>query len=110
MGNLVSVCELTWEGNNVTESTKPQKVNKLASKKCIQVSCGSQHTACLTETGKVITFGLNQDGRLGIGGSIKSSAEPVVVKSLKGQGIRHVFSGGAHMMAFKQLKVRGAML
>lgn len=39
----------------------------LESKKVVSVSCGFQHTACLTEDGEVYTWGLGKNGALGHG-------------------------------------------
>jgi E3 ubiquitin-protein ligase HERC3 len=40
----------------------PVLVEPLLSQRIIQVSCGENHTACLTSSGVVITFGCNEVG------------------------------------------------
>lgn len=39
----------------------------LESKKVVQVACGFQHTACVTEDGEVYTWGFGKNGALGHG-------------------------------------------
>eukprot|EP01048_Picozoa_sp_COSAG05_P001454 COSAG05_NODE_49_length_24373_cov_16.162561_10_plen_70_part_00 len=59
---------------------------------CLQVSCGKGHTLALQEDGRVLAFGLNDDGQLGIGGT-KNSATPVQCR-LSGQFATQVACGG----------------
>lgn len=44
-----------------------------------RVCCGSEHTAVLTESGKVLTWGWNEHGNCGVNG-IENVAEPTEVK------------------------------
>jgi NIMA (never in mitosis gene a)-related kinase len=59
----------------------PTRVTSLGNVKVIDVSLGLTHTAVLTDTGKVITFGRNSDGQLGRGHT-KHSPNPGYVKPL----------------------------
>jgi alpha-tubulin suppressor-like RCC1 family protein len=51
------------------------------SHKVADVSLGPTHTAVLTKSGHVITFGHNAEGQLGRGHR-RSSSEPLIVKSM----------------------------
>ena len=52
-------------GNKVIFYTSiPQKVDLPP---CAQISCGYNHTICLSENGEVYSLGCNEDGQLGIG-------------------------------------------
>eukprot|EP01084_Bolivina_argentea_P077555 140708_1 len=45
----------------------PKIVNSLLGKRVINISCGGLHTICVTEDGKVYSWGNGEDGRLGHG-------------------------------------------
>ena len=50
--------------------------------KTVEISCGHQHAACKTATGKVFTWGSSMQGQLGIG-SRKNATRPVLVKAVE---------------------------
>lgn len=50
--------------------------------KVADISLGPTHTAVLTESGHVVTFGLNAEGQLGRGHLKSSSPGPCMVKSM----------------------------
>jgi alpha-tubulin suppressor-like RCC1 family protein len=50
--------------------------------KTVEISCGHQHAACKTATGKVFTWGSGLQGQLGVG-SKKSAIKPVLVKAVE---------------------------
>jgi alpha-tubulin suppressor-like RCC1 family protein len=50
--------------------------------KIADVSLGPTHTAVLTKSGHVITFGRNAEGQLGRGHLRSSSSGPLIVKSM----------------------------
>lgn len=50
--------------------------------KVVDVSLGPTHTAVLTESGHVVTFGRNAEGQLGRGHLRSSSSGPRMVKSM----------------------------
>jgi alpha-tubulin suppressor-like RCC1 family protein len=50
--------------------------------KVADVSLGPTHTAVLTETGHIVTFGRNTEGQLGRGHLRSTSSGPAVVKSM----------------------------
>ena len=45
----------------------PRKVVRLLKHRVVHASCGGAHTAVLTETKTVFTFGRGRNGRLGLG-------------------------------------------
>uniref|UniRef100_A0A452SB38 HECT and RLD domain containing E3 ubiquitin protein ligase family member 6 n=1 Tax=Ursus americanus TaxID=9643 RepID=A0A452SB38_URSAM len=58
--------QLALRQNNVpVQSHKPRSVGALKNLGVIYISCGYEHTAVLTQTGKVFTFGGNSYGQLG---------------------------------------------
>ena len=50
--------------------------------KTVEISCGHQHAACKTATGKVFTWGSGAQGQLGIGAR-KNATKPVLVKAVE---------------------------
>jgi len=54
-------------GDESTTLLKPRLVEPLLSHRIVSVACGWTHTACLTDRGKVLTFGSNSFGALGHG-------------------------------------------
>ena len=64
----------TWGNNNKgqlglgdTENRAfPTQVRSLRNQKVCYVSCGAEHTVCLTEDGGVFSFGSGQYGQLGM--------------------------------------------
>ncbi|XP_002731129.2 regulator of chromosome condensation-like [Saccoglossus kowalevskii] len=50
-------------GDNVMERKKPALVD--IPEKTVQIIAGGMHTVCLTEKGKIYTFGCNDEGALG---------------------------------------------
>ncbi|KAM4898749.1 serine/threonine-protein kinase Nek9 isoform 4-T4 [Sylvia borin] len=46
---------------------QPKHVEKLQGKAIRQVSCGDDFTVCITERGRLLTFGSNKCGQLGVG-------------------------------------------
>lgn len=64
------------------------------------ISCGEDHSAFLTNNGKLYTLGSNHSGRLGIGNrTIFQSNKPLLVESLEEIFISFVSCGWAHTCA-----------
>ena len=57
----------------------PQKVDLPP---CTQISCGDQFTMCLSESGEVYSFGINEYGSLGLG-TYTNHNSPQLISSLK---------------------------
>ena len=73
----------------------PLKVEALAEKRVLQVTAGYYHTAVLTTTDEVFTFGNGRYGQLGHN-LVNDEATPRLVQALCGQMIRQVSGGGYH--------------
>ncbi|XP_075638521.1 uncharacterized protein LOC142610565 isoform X2 [Castanea sativa] len=89
----------TWGSNregqlgypSVDTQPTPRRVSSLRSK-ILSVAAANKHTAVVSETGEVFTWGCNREGQLGYGTSNSASNyTPRVVEYLKGK----VFSGVA---------------
>lgn len=61
----------------------------------VELSCGDEHTAVVTESGRMFTFGSNEWGQLGLGHS-NNVIKPSCVKSLKPDKVSLVACGKAH--------------
>ena len=89
-------------GNTITPQRSPvdvSGVNGYDKTNCVMVSCGALHTIILLNTGKVMTFGSNLDGQLGIGTSDASSNIPVDVSGANGYDKTNcvmICCGGVH--------------
>ncbi|KAL0478072.1 ultraviolet-B receptor UVR8 [Acrasis kona] len=61
------------------------------------VACGDYHTIALTSSGRVMTFGDNDDGQLGLG-SIKSQNRPTFIESsiMAGKFFVNAAAGSSH--------------
>ncbi|PIK61243.1 hypothetical protein BSL78_01802 [Apostichopus japonicus] len=69
--------------------------------KVFQVSCGDDHSAFVTENGRLYTFGANEWGQLGLGSS-KSTTKPSSVKALKQEGVKVVACGRLHTLVLSK--------
>ena len=72
----------------------------IAAKNLVQVVCGELHTAALTEDGKVYTWGLGKNGRLGHGDA-QTYMRPLLVSTLVNSKttIVQIACGGLHTSA-----------
>ena len=61
----------------------------------VAISCGDEHTAVVTQTGRLFTFGSNEFGQLGLGHN-ESILKPSCVKSLKPDKVKAVACGKSH--------------
>ncbi|XP_035686507.1 X-linked retinitis pigmentosa GTPase regulator-like isoform X1 [Branchiostoma floridae] len=61
------------------------------------VACGDEHTALVTENGRLYTFGSNDWGQLGLGHT-KTASKPSCVKSLKHEKAKLVACGRSHTL------------
>ncbi|XP_048220418.1 probable E3 ubiquitin-protein ligase HERC6 [Perognathus longimembris pacificus] len=80
------------------QSYKPLSVGALKTLGVTYISCGHEHTAVLTQDGKVFTFGDNSFGQLGF----ESSApvrEPKLVERLDGP-VSQIDCGSYHTLAY----------
>jgi E3 ubiquitin-protein ligase HERC2 len=71
---------------------KPRMIEALRSKKIRDIACGSSHSAAITSSGELYTWGLGEYGRLGHGDNI-TQLKPKLVKALSGHRIVQVACG-----------------
>ncbi|KAH3761042.1 ADPribosylation factor subfamily protein [Pelomyxa schiedti] len=97
----------TWGSGNLgqlglgelTASSVPVSVDFFPSQglKVTQVACGDNHTAIITETGALYTFGDNKSGQLGTGDNSPRNSPTLVVFGLSTTAaVRQVAAGGAY--------------
>jgi len=77
----------------------PTQVRSLRHQNVARVSCGAEHSACLTSDGGVFTFGHGGYGQLGHGGK-SSEVLPRKVMELMGTDVTQVACGKLHTLAF----------
>lgn len=65
-------------GNRLTLE-KPRLIESLKSKRVRDIACGSSHSAAITSSGELYTWGLGEYGRLGHGDSI-TQLKPKLVR------------------------------
>lgn len=73
-------------------------VDSLAGKRVKQVACGGFHTAAVTETGEVYTWGGGEHGQLGHGDKVNKTV-PTLVRSLVDKLVVQVTCGWSHTVA-----------
>ena len=71
---------------------KPRLVEALKAKRVRDVACGSSHSAAITSSGELYTWGCGEYGRLGHGDNI-TQLRPKQVKALAGQRVIQVACG-----------------
>ncbi|KAJ8962033.1 hypothetical protein NQ314_005815 [Rhamnusium bicolor] len=71
---------------------KPRMIESLRSKKTRDIACGSSHSAAITSSGELYTWGLGEYGRLGHGDNV-TQLKPKLVKALVGHRIVQVACG-----------------
>lgn len=82
----------------------PVMVPALSQQLVLKVSCGSTHTACITESGKLWIWGCGDGGRLGLGdGMFKTIWSPVLVESLSHETITSVSCGNTTTLVATQV-------
>ena len=71
------------------------------------LSCGDEHTAVVTSSGRIFTFGSNESGQLGLGHN-NNVIKPSCVKSIKPDRVRAVACGKGHtILATESAKLFG---
>ncbi|CAL1297267.1 unnamed protein product [Larinioides sclopetarius] len=56
-------------GNGTRSSDRPKKIESINGKEVIDIACGGAHSACITSSGELFTWGKGRYGRLGHGDS-----------------------------------------
>ena len=85
-------------GGQGTELVPRRVEGTLVGKRVVQVVCGGNHTAVITSTGELFTFGDGMDGQLGHGelGSVFLINAPQRVEALRGERVVQVACGVVH--------------
>ncbi|KAM6945675.1 retinitis pigmentosa GTPase regulator b [Aplochiton taeniatus] len=65
----------------------------------LKIACGDEHTALITENGKLFMFGSNNWGQLGLG-SKATVNKPTCVKALKSEKVQLVACGRNHTIVY----------
>lgn len=94
---------LTWGrgifgqlGHGDTENySLPTPVEALLKVQIAQVTCGWQHTLCLSTLGKVYSWGYGEDGQLGHG-ETSDQTTPKEVEFFRKNGIKVAFIAAGH--------------
>ena len=73
----------------------PRAVEALAGKRITQVTCGSYHTAAVSDSGELFTWGGGMYGKLGHGDE-NGHAVPLLVAALRGVSVVQVACGSRH--------------
>ncbi|XP_060689029.1 X-linked retinitis pigmentosa GTPase regulator-like isoform X2 [Hemiscyllium ocellatum] len=73
----------------------------LKNDKAISISCGDEHTAFVTENGKLYIFGSNNWGQLGLG-TKNTVNKPTCVKALKSEKVKLTACGRNHTLVFTE--------
>nr|ADA84473.1 retinitis pigmentosa GTPase regulator protein 2 1-17 isoform [Danio rerio] len=65
----------------------------------LRISCGDEHTALVTENGKLFMFGSNNWGQLGLGTKTTVN-KPTCVKALRSERVKLTACGRTHTLVF----------
>ncbi|XP_056107333.1 retinitis pigmentosa GTPase regulator b isoform X2 [Rhinichthys klamathensis goyatoka] len=65
----------------------------------LRISCGDEHTALVTENGKLFMFGSNNWGQLGLGTKTTVN-KPTCVKALKSESVKLAACGRTHSLVY----------
>ncbi|KAG1949779.1 retinitis pigmentosa GTPase regulator b [Pimephales promelas] len=65
----------------------------------LRISCGDEHTALVTENGKLFMFGSNNWGQLGLGTKTTVN-KPTCVKALKSERVKLAACGRTHSLVY----------
>lgn len=83
---------------SVDTQPTPRRVSSLRSR-IVSVAAANKHTAVVSETGEVFTWGCNKEGQLGYGTSNSASNyTPRLVESLKGKVFTGVAAAKCHTL------------
>ncbi|XP_032188747.1 probable E3 ubiquitin-protein ligase HERC6 isoform X3 [Mustela erminea] len=82
----------------VVQSSKPCSVDALENLGVVYISCGYEHTAVLTQTGEVFTFGGNSYGQLGYSTTAEKEG-PQLVEGIDGL-VSQIDCGSYHTLAY----------
>lgn len=78
-------------GNRLTLE-KPKLIETLKNKRIREIACGSSHSAAITASGELYTWGLGEYGRLGHGDN-NTQLKPKLVQALSGHRVVQIACG-----------------
>ena len=81
---------------NENGCSTPRKVEALTGHHIAQIACGSRHTAIVTSTGKLYTWGDKDNGVAGHGDSESHQYTPKLLEKLKDEQIVQLSACGFH--------------
>ncbi|KAM7339371.1 hypothetical protein ACRRTK_002855 [Alexandromys fortis] len=88
-------------GTFLFETPEPRAVERLRGQKIGFVSCGENHTALLTDAGRLFTFGDGRHGKLGLGvDNFTNRFFPALCRDFLKFTVRLVACGGCHTLVF----------
>ncbi|XP_044793373.2 X-linked retinitis pigmentosa GTPase regulator isoform X3 [Bubalus bubalis] len=88
-------------GTFTFETSEPKVIESVKDKKISHVCCGENHTALITESGLLYTFGDGRHGKLGLGmENFTNQFFPTLCSSFLKYIVRLVACGGCHMLVF----------
>ncbi|PWA22073.1 hypothetical protein CCH79_00010338 [Gambusia affinis] len=86
-------------GTFVFESQLPRPVQRVQAGRPTRVTCGESHTAVLTDTGLLYSFGDGRHGKLGLGDqNFTNRFHPAVVPRFLPLAVQAAACGGCHMV------------
>ncbi|MXQ96880.1 hypothetical protein E5288_WYG009939 [Bos mutus] len=88
-------------GTFTFETSEPKVIESIKDKKISHVCCGENHTALITESGLLYTFGDGRHGKLGLGmENFTNQFVPTLCSSFLKYIVHLVACGGCHMLVF----------
>lgn len=79
----------------------PRIVDHLRGTNPKQISCGGFHSAVITESGELYTFGGGEHGQLGVGDKFNRLV-PTLVKALEGKFVEQICCGWSHTVVLTE--------
>jgi alpha-tubulin suppressor-like RCC1 family protein len=81
-------------GNNEAKSS-PEPISSMDHVVVIKITCGWDHCLALDDSGRVMSWGSGQNGKLGHG-SEENVASPTYITALDGMDVEHIAAGCEH--------------
>ncbi|XP_043847779.1 X-linked retinitis pigmentosa GTPase regulator isoform X3 [Dromiciops gliroides] len=88
-------------GTFIFETPEPKVIKHLQNQKIHYIACGENHTALISDTGHMYTFGDGRHGKLGLGQeNFTNQFVPTLCSNFLKFIVRLVACGGCHMLVF----------
>ncbi|KAG8508041.1 X-linked retinitis pigmentosa GTPase regulator [Galemys pyrenaicus] len=93
-------------GTFIFETSEPKVIDHVKDQKISSISCGENHTALITDMGRLYTFGDGRHGKLGLGlENFTNQFIPTLCSNFSRFKIHLVACGGCHMLVFATPRV-----